>query len=225
MHPLLLLIADARFPAGGHTQSVGVESAVHYGDVADVATLARYVRGRLATTGVVEAAFAARTATGPGDEHPSVFVDRLDTELAARLLAPRARTVSRQLGRQLMRVAGRVADDALLHALDARRGGPLQPIAFGALVRAVGGTPLDAARIQLHHVVAAGTTAAVRLLGLDPLELTALAAELADDIERKASRATECADATIESLPAWSGTLTEILAEDHGAWSARLFAA
>ena len=59
-----LLLADGRFPAGGHAQSAGVESAVRIGDVCDLATLERYLHGRLSTTGVVEAAFAAAAYDG-----------------------------------------------------------------------------------------------------------------------------------------------------------------
>ena len=57
MNPSVLLLADGRFPAGGHAYSAGVESAVDVGDVRDLATLERYLDGRLAT-GAVEAAFA-----------------------------------------------------------------------------------------------------------------------------------------------------------------------
>ena len=65
--PPCFLLADGRFPAGGHAQSAGVESAVRLGDVVDLATLERYLHGRLATTGVVEAAFAAAAAGADGD--------------------------------------------------------------------------------------------------------------------------------------------------------------
>ena len=58
MQPGLLLLADGRFPSGGHAQSAGVESAVAHGDVVDIETLERYLAGRLATTGLVDAAFA-----------------------------------------------------------------------------------------------------------------------------------------------------------------------
>ncbi len=222
MNPLLLLIADARLPAGGHTQSLGVESAVRYGDVHDATTLDRYLRGRLATTGHTEASFAAR-ATMPWEGPASQFAEELDAELAARLISPRQRDVSRQLGRQMMRVSTRVADGELLGALRELPGGPLQPLVLGALTAAVGGTPLDAATIQLHHLVAAGTTAAIRLLGLDPIELAALSAQLADEVAALTARAAD--DAASAELPSWGSALTEILAEDHGTWDNRMFAA
>ncbi len=56
---MLLLLADGRFPAGAHAHSSGLEAAVAAGRVTDLATLGDYLRGRLATAGLVAAAFAA----------------------------------------------------------------------------------------------------------------------------------------------------------------------
>ncbi|MGD9797255.1 MAG: urease accessory protein UreF, partial [Acidimicrobiia bacterium] len=56
-----LLLADGRFPMGGHVHSGGVESAVADGRVVDVPTLAAYLLGRLHTTGLTDAALAAAT--------------------------------------------------------------------------------------------------------------------------------------------------------------------
>ena len=66
----MLLLADGRFPAGGHAYSAGTESAVRYGDVTDLASLERYLRGRLATLGATDAAFAAHGRHTFGPEHP-----------------------------------------------------------------------------------------------------------------------------------------------------------
>ena len=62
--PALLLLADGRFPAGGHAHSAGVEAAVRYGDVVDDATLERYLQARLASTGVTDAAMACTNDFG-----------------------------------------------------------------------------------------------------------------------------------------------------------------
>ncbi|HUF99188.1 MAG TPA: hypothetical protein VMM60_13745, partial [Ilumatobacter sp.] len=63
---MLLILADGRFPSGGHAYSAGVESAVRRGAIVDAASLERYLFARLATSGVTDAAFAARTAAlGP----------------------------------------------------------------------------------------------------------------------------------------------------------------
>ncbi|MFL6056913.1 MAG: hypothetical protein ACJ72W_29040, partial [Actinoallomurus sp.] len=59
MDAALLLLADSRLPAGGHAHSGGVETAAATGVVHDLATLAAFLRGRLATTGLVTAGLAA----------------------------------------------------------------------------------------------------------------------------------------------------------------------
>ena len=51
IHPALLVLADGRFPAGGHANSAGVEAAVRCGDVVDAASLERFLRGRLRARG------------------------------------------------------------------------------------------------------------------------------------------------------------------------------
>ena len=117
-----LLLADGRFPAGGHAQSAGVESAVRLGDVCDLATLERYLHGRLSTTGLVEAAFAAAASTADGDE-----LDVLSAELDARLLAPRSREISRRLGRQMLRASRLAWPSARLDHLATQVGGRPAP--------------------------------------------------------------------------------------------------
>lgn len=222
MDAALLLLADGRFPSGGHAFSAGVESAVARGDVVDLETLGRFLAGRLATTGTVDAAFACRACAG--------FVDELDREYDARVPSPRARAVSRQLGRQLLRAATQVWDVA----------GPWPEHhvnVLGVAVRAAGGTPADAVSITIHHLASAVTTATVRLLGLDPLATAAAHANavarwlgvsdrgpLAPDRSHRPDVA-RWSVAEPRDLPAASGTLSEILAEHHGTWSHRLFVA
>jgi hypothetical protein len=58
-----LLLSDSRFPAGGHAHSGGVEPAVTAGTVTDVASLEVFLRGRLATAGLVAAGLAAAALT------------------------------------------------------------------------------------------------------------------------------------------------------------------
>ena len=101
-----MLLVDGRFPAGGHAYSAGVEAAVSIGDVVDVASLERYLHGRLATTGRVDAAFAAHTCARSADL--AVIAGDLDDEYSARVLSPYLRSTSRRLGRQLLRSAGRI---------------------------------------------------------------------------------------------------------------------
>ncbi|MGC4770023.1 urease accessory protein UreF [Micromonospora sp. DT44] len=71
---LLLLLADGRFPAGAHAHSGGLEAAVAAGRVTDLASLEAFLVGRLATAGLVGAAFAAaahRAAVTPASVGPT----------------------------------------------------------------------------------------------------------------------------------------------------------
>ncbi|GAB3796077.1 urease accessory protein UreF [Micromonospora zhanjiangensis] len=80
----LLLLADGRFPSGGHAHSSGLEAAVAAGRVTDVDGLAAFLSGRLATAGRVAAAFAAAAhlaATPAG--HPADADRTADGERAA----------------------------------------------------------------------------------------------------------------------------------------------
>jgi urease accessory protein len=101
----------------------------------------------------------------------------------------------------------------------------MQPIALGVVAAAAGLSPPDAALCSLHHFVGAVTTAAVRLMGLDPFDVQALAAGLASQLDRMAAeagdRARGCAPC---DLPATTSVVADILAEHHATWEVRLFA-
>lgn len=225
MHAGMMMLADGRFPAGGHTNSAGVEAAVRLGDVHDDRTLERYLVGRLATTGIVDAAFAASTAGVDGAADLAI----VDAEYSARVLSPALRASSRRLGRQLLRAGTAVWSSRLLDVVKRTEGGPHQAIVLGAVVAAGDGTPHDAASISMHHLSSAVTSAAVRLLGLDPMTVAAVqaraatrAAEWLADPQAGVDHWINCAPA---DLPAAGGSLTEILAEHHRSWDARLFVA
>ncbi|MGH1503835.1 MAG: urease accessory protein UreF [Acidimicrobiales bacterium] len=229
MDAALLLLVDGRFPAGGHAYSAGVEAAVAIGDVVDAATLERYLEGRLATTGTVDAAFAAAACGAErGVDQPGGHaerVDRLDTEYSARMPSPYLRTTSRRLGRQLLRAAQPIWSTPWLDAVAATPDGPHQPIALGAVVAAAGGDPGDAVALSFHHLTAAVTSAAIRLLGLDPIALAALQARVGARCDAARADAAGWATAGPATLPAAGGTLTEILGEQHGSLDARMFVA
>ncbi|WP_279577796.1 urease accessory UreF family protein, partial [Streptomyces sp. YIM 98790] len=92
----LMVLADGRFPAGGHAHSGGAEAAVKAGRITDAASLEDFCRGRLHTAGLTAAALAAAACAGadPLD---------LDTAADARTPSPALRATARRLGRQLMR--------------------------------------------------------------------------------------------------------------------------
>jgi urease accessory protein len=216
----LLLLADSRFPTGAHAHSAGVEASHARGDVRSIADVEAFLEGRLVTTAPVDAAFAAAASQASA-------VDReLDEELAIRTPSPRLRSISRTLGRQLLRPAerawpsNRYAKLRVIHA-----DGPMQPIALGVVAASAGLSPVDAALCSLHHLVGAVTTAAVRLMGLDPFEVHALAARLAPRLDALAVEAAyQAANSAACDLPSTTSVIGDILAQYHATWEVRLFA-
>ncbi len=223
MHAALLLLADGRLPTGGHAHSAGTESVVAIGDVTDVASLRTHVRRRMATTGLVDAAFAAAACAGVTGS--ASWWRELAGEHIARTGSPRLREVSVALGRQLLRTGRRAWPsphyDVAVAALDGR---VAQPLAMGLVAQAAGCAPIEAATVELHHLVGSLTTAAVRLLGLDPFDTAALCASLSGEIDSTAAVAVASCHGAPAALPADVDLLADVLAEHHTTWEVRLFA-
>jgi urease accessory protein len=218
----LLVLADGRFPAGGHAHSGGAEAAVRAGRITGAATLEDFCRGRLHTAGLVAAALAAAAALGADPAE-------LDAAADARTPSPVLRTAARRLGRQLMRAARATWPSPELDALaEAFPKGAHQPVVLGLTTRAAGLDAADAAYCAAYESVSGPATATVRLLSLDPFDATAVLARLAPELDGVADRAVRAArEALTEgtgALPAASAPLLEIAAEQHAAWPVRLFA-
>ncbi len=223
----LLLLASGRFPAGGHAHSGGLEAVVTVEGVRDIPGLEAFLRGRTATTGVVTAAFAAAACAALTDPAGCgvAMLGELDHELDARLPAPALRTVSRRLGRQMLRAGRVVWPHARLDELaDAMPHGPHQPVALGAVAAAAGLGAHGAALAAVHESVAGPATAAVRLLGLDPFAVHAVLARLGPSLDAIAVEGAAHARTAPAGLPARGAPLLDILAEHHATWEVRLFA-
>jgi urease accessory protein len=207
-----LLLADARFPSGGHAHSGGLEAAVDGARVVDIDTLGAFLDGRLATVGRVAAALAAAACIGVHD------LAALDDEAAARISSPALRLTSLRQGRQLLRSARAVlglppGPEELHHA-----------VAIGVVSAAAGLGPLEAARWAAYEALAGPTSAGVRLLGLDPFCAWALVSGLAVDVEEVATAAAAGAARPLDQLPCCSAPMLEISAEHHAVSKGRLFA-
>ncbi|MEV8086953.1 urease accessory protein UreF [Streptomyces nigra] len=218
----LLVLADGRFPAGGHAHSGGAEAAVRAGRITGAASLEDFCRGRLHTAGLVSAALAAAAAAG-------LDPVQLDAAADARTPSPALRTAARRLGRQLLRAGRATWPSPELDALAARfPKGAHQPVVLGTVARAAGLDAPAAAYCAAYEGVSGAAAAVVRLLSLDPFEATAVLARLAPELDRVADRAVEAArraaDEGVDALPAASAPLLEIAAEAHAAWPVRLFA-
>ncbi|MFC5750097.1 urease accessory protein UreF [Actinomadura rugatobispora] len=218
----LLLLADSRLPAGGHAHSGGLEPAVAAGAVRDVDGLADFLRGRLATSGLVSAALAAAACAHAGATEPSSWEwVRLDAEADARTPSPAQRRASRAQGRSLLRAARRTWPHPALDALAVLRE-PHHPLVQGAAASAAGGTPEQAAAISAYGAVTGPASAGVRLLGLDPLSVHRVLADLAPDIDAVAAEAA-AGTGDWAALPAPSAPALDLYAELHLGADLRLF--
>jgi urease accessory protein len=208
----LLVLADGRLPSGGHAHSGGLEAQVAAGRVRDVSDVGAFLRGKLATSGLVAAVFAAAACARPGEWAA------LDAGLDARTPSPALRKASRAQGRALLR-AGRA-----MWSLPPIGRDPHQPVALGVLAYAAGLKPLEAAVAAAHGTTTGAASAAVRLLGLDPYAVHALIARLAPECDRIAADAARRSTDPVDDLPAAGAPLLDIGAEHHATWEVRLFA-
>ncbi|MBR7829569.1 urease accessory protein UreF [Actinospica sp. MGRD01-02] len=222
----LLLLADSRFPAGAHAHSGGLESAVAAGRVHDTATLHAFLTGRLHTAALVAASFAAAACHCENAE----TLAELDHEYDIRLLSPALRTASRRLGKQLLRTARTTWPVPRLNLLAATPdGGSHHPVVLGVVCAAAGIAPEDAALCAVQGAITVPADAAIRLLGLDPGEVSGVLAKLAPPADRTASKALTLARMAqlkndFSMLPALGSPLLDLAAEDHATWEARLYA-
>lgn len=220
---LALMLADARLPVGGHTQSAGLEPALRNG--MPITAVPDYLRTRLATVTLVEAAtavLARRVAAHP----PAPDVVR--AELAELDAAWRARTVSKAvrdnadlLGRGYSRLAGRLwPEHPAVRALDGINR-PARAVVLGVVAAAAGLADLRVAELVGYDEVATVAAAALKLAPMDPADTTAWILELSPDIAEMAGAAV--AVTGLSELPAGSAPELEEWAEQHAAATQRLF--
>lgn len=224
--PALWLLADSRLPTGGHAHSGGVEAAVRRGQVRASADVEAFLAARVPTTGLVTAAAAAAACALVGSGAGPVDWAPWDDAISARMPVAALREVSRQQGRAMLRTVRAAWPSAALDGLGAR---PHQALVLGVATRTAGGDPSDAAALAVHHLVGQVCSAAVRLLGLDPLALAGVHARaLAGHalVVGKASAAGVDAATTLDPhlLPTATTPLPEVLAVLHARSEGALFA-
>jgi urease accessory protein len=83
--------------------------------------------------------------------------------------------------------------------------------------------------LAVHHLIGGACTAAVRLLGLDPLAVAAVAARAGTAAEPVAAEATDAALAAVAAadpalLPADGNPFHDVMAQLHRSTEATLFA-
>jgi urease accessory protein len=241
----LLLLADSRFPAGGHGHSGGVEALVDRGLLRTVDDLTAFLAARVRTAAAVPAAAAAAACAlasrprgqeghlaepgGPegGLPEPGCWAV-WDAAVSARMPSAALREAARAQGAALMRTAATAWPGPALDALRAV-GRPHHSLGLGAAAAAAGAAPGQAAALAVHHLVGGACTAAVRLLGLDPLRVAALAAAAGRLAEPVVASATAAGLAAVTAddpalLPTDGNPLADVLAELHRRSEATLFA-
>jgi urease accessory protein len=216
MNVIALLLADSRFPGGGHAHSGGLEEAAARGLVRTEDDLPAFLRHRLLTAGALAATFAAAAAHGAD-------WSILDEELDARTPSAAQRAASRAQGRATARAATLMVaqgderrfrrpprDESVI-----RRVGWHHPVVLGGVVGACGGFPGDAALAAAYLAVSGPASASVRLLGLDPLRVNAVVAALGPEVTAVAEAAAATAHLDPAELPAPGSPGLDILAEEH----------
>ncbi len=215
---LLMLLADARLPTSGHTQSGGLEPALLGG--LDPADLEAYCRTRLQTVTLTEAATAVVCRSRALAGRPT---DDVEFAWAARTPSPALREASRTLGRAYRRVALRLWPDAAALAELSTVLTPSRARALGLLAAATGLAAEAVARLVAYDDLQSVLAASLKLLPGDPVDATARLLDLAPEIDAVVDRVAALTEP--DEIPAWSAPLLEAWAESHATADRRLFRA
>ncbi len=186
----LLQLGDSALPVGGYTHSWGLETAIARGAVSDAATLEDWTRSWLRFSvapfeGVVVS--AAVQAASARDWPVLVRANRL---VAASLAPPSLRSASREMGEQLMNLAGtwpwsRETIARLGHAGREQEsgGGWHYCVAFGAVAALAGSNPEEALGVFLNQAALAMIAAGVRGIPVGHTHAQQILAYLHEDID------------------------------------------
>jgi urease accessory protein len=212
MDALALLLADSRFPSGGYAHSLGLEQAVANG-LTDVPA---FVAARLRLVAAADARFAVAARRGED-------VLALDAEWSARCPSPELRTAARRLGSQLLRSAAAVWDDPRIGAYREASTATPRPVALGVVAAAAGLDDEAVALLSLYDDAATVTSAALKLLPLDPALTARWLARLAPAMEASA-REVAADRRPVADQPAPAAIALELAAPVHQRRRERLFA-
>jgi urease accessory protein len=221
-----LMLADGRLPTGGHTQSAGLEPAVHAGLGADgkqLADVAAYARDRLRTVTRVEAAVAVLTRyltlTATRSDLVESGLDLVEGAWAARTPCQVLRAASRRQGRVYLRLAARVWPEVLRYLEENSE--IARPIVVGVIGAVTGMSAEQIARLVAYDDVQTVVAASLKLLPVDPADAATWLAGMHDDIERLVSDVAPLTD--IEKIPANGAPLIDLFAQNHATERMRLF--
>jgi len=216
-----LRFVDSFFPSGGFAFSSGLEAAVKDGAVRDVKSFTRYVEDLL-VHGISrrEAAVVAvaHQAESTGTVKTVLTIDR---ELDALKIGRESRLASRQMGKQVARVAAEQLPMGRLlrqfhNAIDERRTPGHFPVSVGLTLAGCGWPRQETVSAYLYQIAQGFVSAAMKLLPVGQLEgqrLLSRWASLIADLSLEQPR---------EGLASWS-PVQDIYAMRHARLESRLF--
>ncbi len=217
-----LRFIDSFFPSGGYAFSSGLEAAVQGGAVQNADDLSRYVvdliRGGVSRRDAVVVVVAHKAVVRGKIEK----VLKIDRELDAMKISRESRVASRQMGRQVIRVAAeqfrahRLLEEFRTAVEEDRTPGHL-PVSFGMALAACGWTSADTVAAYLYQTAVGFVSAAMKLLPVGQREgqrlleqWTPLVAHLSQQVPGRAM------------LVSWS-PVQDIYAMRHSRLASRLF--
>ena len=209
----MMLLADARLPVAGHTQSGGLEPAVVAGLGADL--VPDYLATRLATVARVEAGTAVVAL-----HHLRSGVDlaEVETAWAARTPSAAMRRTSRAQGRALLRLVRR-----LWPQLSPVGATPSRAVVLASAAHACGLSPRSLAQLVGYDDLQTVASAALKLLPLDPATTTQWVYDVLPLVDQLAERVCHLVDPS--EIPAAGAPQIEAWAEAHAVAERRLFSA
>jgi urease accessory protein len=217
-----LRFVDSFFPSGGYAFSSGLEAAVQGGAVKDSDQLGRYVEDLLRGGMSRREVLAAKVANRAGATGVIAGAIEVDRDLEATKIGREARVASRQMGRQILKIAADQLRDkpvveAYRDAVETNRAPGHLAVSFGLTLGACGWNAQETAAAFLYHTAVGFVSAGMRLSPLGQFEGQRVLGEwlpLIDRISREVD----------ETLPmsSWS-PIQDIYAMRHGRLEWRLF--
>jgi urease accessory protein len=217
-----LRFTDSLFPSGGFAFSSGLEAAVQGGAVKDSNQLARYVEDLLRGGMSRREVLATKRANRAGSRGSLDHALKTDRELDSTKLSRESRLASRQMGRQVIRIAAdqfrtKTVLTEYRDAVETGRAPGHMAVSFGLTMGAGGWNAEETAAAFLYQSAAGFVSAAMRLCSIGQREGQQVLGEwlpLIDRISREID--------TDDRMSSWS-PVQDIYAMRHGHLEWRLF--
>lgn len=213
---LLMLLADARLPVAGHTQSGGLEPAVASG----LRDVPGYLRIRLTTVTRVD---AAASVVALHHLRQGLSLAAVEQAWAARTPSAAMRRTSRAQGKALLRLARRLWPDASAVEAVATMEAPCRSTVLAACAAVAALPPVALGRLVGYDDVQTVASAALKLLPLDPADVTCWVYDALPEVDRLATAVAHLHDP--DDIPAAGAPQIEAWAEAHARTTRRLFSA